>query len=554
MPTVMKHIFTSLLVLFLSTTVFGQLIINEVLYDPSNNALDGDANGDGVYDQEDDSFIEFYNTSITNLDVSGYQIWDDTNSGSLVYTIAPSTIIPPMGVLVVFGGGIPTGYFGGALIQTADTSASGLNLNNSGERIIIKNAIGTTVLSFNSDSLSNNPNESYTRYPDITGDFIQHNDSTPLLFSPGLRTNGLPFDTNLVVESISVQGQGGVSTITTNQGTLQMEATVLPANAANTSVTWSVVNGTGAASISTTGVLTAGADGVITVIATANDGTGITGQTNITLSNQVGILVNSITVQGQGGTTSITTQGGSLQMEATVLPANADDNTVTWSVSPGTGSGSISASGLLTAITNGTVTVTATANDASGVTGSAEINISNQGPILVDSIFVEGQGGINQIDVVEGTLQMEANVFPTNADDQTITWSITAGEELAEISSSGMLSALDNGTVTVTATANDGSGVTGSAEITISNQPNAVAEIDNKLNVTLYPNPTKGLVKINTDEIISSIEVYDIIGRKQLSKTTLQSNMLDLSGLAEGQYILKITSDEATQTAIIVKR
>jgi uncharacterized protein YjdB len=550
----MKHIFTSLLVLFLSTTVFGQLIINEVLYDPSNNALDGDANGDGVYDQEDDSFIEFYNTSITNLDVSGYQIWDDTNSGSLVYTIAPSTIIPPMGVLVVFGGGIPTGYFGGALIQTADTSASGLNLNNSGERIIIKNAIGTTVLSFNSDSLSNNPNESYTRYPDITGDFIQHNDSTPLLFSPGLRTNGLPFDTNLVVESISVQGQGGVSTITTNQGTLQMEATVLPANAANTSVTWSVVNGTGAASISTTGVLTAGADGVITVIATANDGTGITGQTNITLSNQVGILVNSITVQGQGGTTSITTQGGSLQMEATVLPANADDNTVTWSVSPGTGSGSISASGLLTAITNGTVTVTATANDASGVTGSAEINISNQGPILVDSIFVEGQGGINQIDVVEGTLQMEANVFPTNADDQTITWSITAGEELAEISSSGMLSALDNGTVTVTATANDGSGVTGSAEITISNQPNAVAEIDNKLNVTLYPNPTKGLVKINTDEIISSIEVYDIIGRKQLSKTTLQSNMLDLSGLAEGQYILKITSDEATQTAIIVKR
>ena len=43
------------------------IIINEVLYDPSNNGLDGDANGDGNYSQDDDSFIELFNEVLQML-------------------------------------------------------------------------------------------------------------------------------------------------------------------------------------------------------------------------------------------------------------------------------------------------------------------------------------------------------------------------------------------------------------------------------------------------------------------------------------------------------
>ena len=89
-------------------------------------------------------------------------------------------------------------------------------------------------------------------------------------------------------------------------------------------------------------------------------------------------LVNSITVMGQAGANQITTNGGTLQMVADVLPVNADDATYTWSVTDGTGSASINATGLLTAISNGTVTVAATANDASGQMDSKVITISNQ--------------------------------------------------------------------------------------------------------------------------------------------------------------------------------
>jgi hypothetical protein len=90
------------------------------------------------------------------------------------------------------------------------------------------------------------------------------------------------------------------------------------------------------------------------------------------------IPVTSITVTGEGGATTIDTDGGTLQMSAAVLPGDATDKTVTWSVTNGTGSATISSTGLLTAASNGTVTVKATANDGSGVEGTLEITISGQ--------------------------------------------------------------------------------------------------------------------------------------------------------------------------------
>jgi len=170
------------------------LTINEVLYDPSNNALDGDANGDGVYSQDDDSFMEIYNSDTNDFDISGYEIWDDTIAGTIQYTFPANTIIPAGEVVVVFGGGTPTGTFGTAVVLNA---MNGFNFNNSGEIIGVKDSNGNWVLIFNSDALSGNPNESYTRVPDVTGPFLQHSDSTTLLFSPGTKIDGTPFRTSI---------------------------------------------------------------------------------------------------------------------------------------------------------------------------------------------------------------------------------------------------------------------------------------------------------------------------------------------------------------------
>ncbi|MCR3905557.1 MAG: ice-binding family protein [Tenericutes bacterium] len=90
------------------------------------------------------------------------------------------------------------------------------------------------------------------------------------------------------------------------------------------------------------------------------------------------IDVTSIELSAAGSATTISALGGTLQMSATVLPANATDPTFTWSVTNGTGSATITVAGLLTAETDGIVTVTATSNATTGVYGSKVITISNQ--------------------------------------------------------------------------------------------------------------------------------------------------------------------------------
>ena len=173
------------------------LIINEVLYDPPSG-IEGDANGDGIREAQEDEFIEFVNLGGT-LDLSGYTVHDNAQER---HVFPQGTIIPSGGVLVLFGGGSPTGAFGNAIVQTA--SAGILNMNNAGDFVTLYNTNGEVVLTFDIEPLSNNPNESYTRYPDLNlepGDdgilFYQHagiGEALGAFFSPGTKIDGTNFN------------------------------------------------------------------------------------------------------------------------------------------------------------------------------------------------------------------------------------------------------------------------------------------------------------------------------------------------------------------------
>ena len=169
------------------------LVINEVHYDPAND-LPGDANGDGNRDYAEDEFIEFYNSSSESLDISGFTISD---SDQLRHTFPASSIIPPNKMLVVFGGGTPTGNFGGSVVQTA--SETELNLSNSGDVITVLNTVGDVVLSYNSTvtGINHGSNQSVTRSPDFSGSFVLHTTAnSDLLYSPGLLSDGTSLSIN----------------------------------------------------------------------------------------------------------------------------------------------------------------------------------------------------------------------------------------------------------------------------------------------------------------------------------------------------------------------
>lgn len=349
-----------------------------------------------------------------------------------------------------------------------------------------------------------------------------------------------------LVTSISVTGAAGASTISADNGTLHLTATVLPADATNKSIIWSISNGSDKATVNTTGLVTALDNGTAVARATANDGSGVYGEFTITLTNQV-ISVSSIVVTGAGGSSTITTDNGTLQLAATVLPANATKKSVTWSISSGNDKASINSSGLVAALANGNATVTATSNDGSGISGSLIITISNQ-ITPVSSITITGAGGSSLITNLGGTLQLYAAVLPSNATNKSITWSILDGTDKASISYSGLVTATDNGTIIARATSNDGSGVFDTLAITISNRVIPVTGIT----VTGSEGASAITTKNGTLQLSAAVLPYDATDKsinwsisEGIDKATINTAGL-VTAIKNGTVVAKATSNDGS--------
>ena len=277
------------------------------------------------------------------------------------------------------------------------------------------------------------------------------------------------------VSSIAVSTQGSVpATISTIAGTIQMQSTILPANA-NQAVNWSIVNGTGMASISPTGLVTAQSNGTVWAKAVSVQDTTKKDSLQITITNQP-VQITSVAVATQGSVPAvITTNGGTLQMQSTILPANANQ-AVNWSIVNGTGLAGISATGLVTAQSNGTVWAKAVSVQDAGKKDSLLITISNQ-IVPITSIAVATQGSVPAVITTNGgTLQMQSTILPANA-NQAVNWSIVNGTGLAGISATGLVTAQSNGTVWAKAVSVQDASKKDSLLITISNQTIPVTSV-----------------------------------------------------------------------------
>jgi Right handed beta helix region/Bacterial Ig-like domain (group 2) len=92
----------------------------------------------------------------------------------------------------------------------------------------------------------------------------------------------------ILTTDLTIASAGNATTIATNGGTLQFSVVVVvPSNATDQTVNWSVVNGTGTATISGSGLLTATGNGTVTVWGYSHDGSGAYDFKQITISNQL---------------------------------------------------------------------------------------------------------------------------------------------------------------------------------------------------------------------------------------------------------------------------
>ncbi|MEO7989169.1 MAG: T9SS type A sorting domain-containing protein [Chryseolinea sp.] len=175
--------------------------------------------------------------------------------------------------------------------------------------------------------------------------------------------------------------------------------------------------------------------------------------------------------------------------------------------------------------------------------------------VKVNGITVKGEGNATTIDETSGTLQLIAELSPANATDQSITWSIVSGVNVATVSTSGLLTALSNGVVTVKATANDGSGSFDEIEITVTNQTITAIEKSIDSIFGIYPNPVSSEIHIQNSTSVKQVIIYDMKGRRIKSYENDQPSMtIMVMELQKGMYIMTLSdSKNSTFTKRIIK-
>ncbi len=160
------------------------------------------------------------------------------------------------------------------------------------------------------------------------------------------------------------------------------------------------------------------------VTVTGDNGATATATVSFTVTK---VFVTSIVVTGADNAAKITTKSGTLQLNATVLPSNATDQGVTWTVTSGAGYGSVGTTGLLTALANGSVTVRATAKDGSGIYGAMTVSVSGQTETITSG-GGGGGGGVTQY-TITAKAGTGGSISPTAAtvdSGDDVTFTITA--------------------------------------------------------------------------------------------------------------------------------
>ena len=267
-----------------------------------------------------------------------------------------------------------------------------------------------------------------------------------------------------LVEHLEITSQTGLFTVASGK-TLALKATVTePAKPASKAVAWSVLDGSAYAKISSNGIVTANKNltkpVTVTVQALAKDGSGVEVRQEVTIL-PIAQAVSVFAKDHERTTTTLVwdmAADPAVQLAAEVYPANADQN-VTWKSSSAK-IATVDQTGKVTCLKAGTVTITATAKDGSGKKASFQITVVK----LMKDLSIEGG-------IIAGgkSLTLKSVITPIDTTNKKLTWSVSANDAGIKISSGKLTTKAvkEPVTVTVTATANDGSGVKAACDVTV---------------------------------------------------------------------------------------
>ncbi len=196
---------------------------------------------------------------------------------------------------------------------------------------------------------------------------------------------------------------------------------------------------------------------------------GVTDTYAETYADENGITFVAIDISATKVTLSETAlllnKGATATLAMTVTPENFTDE-VTWK-STDTSVATITDAGLVTAVAVGTATIKVTVGDVSATCKVTVVQPVTSISLNKTSLTLEALD----------TYQLTATVKPTDAYDTSVAWT-SSDESVATVDENGLVTALGKGTATITVAAQDGSGVTKTCSVTVSNTAHIVSTVD----------------------------------------------------------------------------
>lgn len=328
-----------------------------------------------------------------------------------------------------------------------------------------------------------------------------------------------------LAEGIEISGADIISSATT------YTAIVTPDYTTDKSVEWSVDVET-IATVDENGMVTPVTSGTITLTATAKDGSGVSATKQITITRGI----TNIEIAGADSITEATTY------TAIITPDYATNKEVEWSIN-NTEIATIDQNALVTPVTSGLITITATAKDGSGISVSKDINIIK----LAETIEITGE------DSISSPAQYTAIVSPDYTSDKEVSWSVD-NEAIATVDELGIVTPVTSGTITLTATAKDGSGVIAIKAIEIVKYAESIEIVGDEeiteptqYNVVILPEYTtnKNAEWSVSDEEIAIVDENGLVTPLKNGKIVLTAKAEDASGIETTKSIVITVSVRA---------
>lgn len=403
---------------------------------------------------------------------------------------------------------------------------------------------------------------------------------------------GVDIDKYTVAQNVSVTGVTvNPTSVSIAEGlTSQLTASIAPANATNQIVNWSSSN-SGVATVNSSGLVTAVSAGSATVTATTQDG-------SFVATSSISVTVPTIQVTGVtvNPTSASITIGSTLQLTASVTPANATNQTVSWS-SSNVGVATVNSSGIVTGVSVGTATITATTQDggfssASSITIAAPTNLalnkaatasSQASTSYTPAKAVDGNAGTQWRSISQANPWIYVDLGATYSINRVkLDWSTSYGTAYTiQVSSDAT-----NWTTITTKSAQNGgtddiTGLSGSGryvKINITSRSNSSKGVylinfevygntmfkapsfvdkssSSTVNVKVYPNPIVNTITIENTDIQGRIEICTLAGQV-IMNSILPANKssIDLSEISSGLYVLRVfQQDNVVNTFKIIK-